>query len=139
MAAGSTLPDKGNVFISVRHGDKEAIVPVAAELKKLGYTIFATEGTNQVLLDNDIASHRINKISQGRPHILDMVPNGEITWIINTSLGKRTTEDSYRIRRAAIDLHIPYTTTVSGAAAFVKAVKEWQEQHIGVKAVQKFA
>jgi carbamoyl-phosphate synthase large subunit len=139
MAAGSTLPEKGNVFISVRHGDKEAIVPVAAELKKLGYTIFATDGTNQVLLDNDIDSHRINKISQGRPHILDMVHNGEITWIINTSLGKRTTEDSYRIRRAAIDLHIPYTTTTNGAAAFVSALRAFSEERIGVKPVQKFA
>ncbi|MBT8329954.1 MAG: carbamoyl-phosphate synthase large subunit [Desulfofustis sp.] len=139
QAAGSTLPEKGNVFISVRHGDKEAIVPVAAELKKLGYTIFATDGTNQVLLENDIDSHRINKISQGRPHILDMVYNREITWIINTSLGQRTTEDSYRIRRAAIDLHIPYTTTTNGAAAFVSAMKAFNEEQIGVKPVQKFA
>ena len=139
QAAGSPLPEKGNVFISVRHGDKEAIVPVAAELKKLGYTIFATDGTNRVLFHNGIDSHRINKISEGRPHILDMVYNREITWIINTSLGQRTTEDSYRIRRAAIDLHIPYTTTTNGAAAFVSAMKAFGEEQIGVKPVQKFA
>jgi len=139
LAAGSNLPEKGNVFISVRDSDKESIVPVARELKKMGFTIFATSGTTGFLLENDIDSHRINKISQGRPHILDMVLNHEINWIINTSLGKRTTEDSYRIRRAAIDLHIPYTTTTNGAAAFVSAMNAFGEEQIGVKPVQKFA
>ncbi len=139
LAAGSTLPEKGNVFVSVRDSDKPSIVPVAAELKKMGYTIFATDGTNGFLLENDIDSHRINKISQGRPHILDMVRNREINWIINTSMGRRTTEDSYQIRRAAIDLHIPYTTTTNGAAAFVSAMKAFGEEQIGVKPVQKFA
>ncbi|MCG6929723.1 MAG: carbamoyl-phosphate synthase large subunit [Desulfofustis sp.] len=139
LAAGSKLPQKGNVFISVRDSDKKAIVPVARNLKKMGFTIFATVGTTDYLLNNDIDSHRINKISQGRPHILDMLHNGEINWIINTSLGRRTTEDSYRIRRAAIDLHIPYTTTANGAAAFVSAMKAFKEGRIGVKPVQKFA
>ena len=139
LAAGSNLPGKGNVFISVRDNDKQAIVPVVTELKKMGYTIFATDGTNEFLLENDIDSHRINKISQGRPHILDMVRNREINWIINTSMGRRTTEDSYQIRRAAIDLHIPYTTTANGAAAFVSAMNAFSEELIGVKPVQKFA
>ncbi|MGI9538126.1 MAG: carbamoyl-phosphate synthase large subunit, partial [Desulfocapsaceae bacterium] len=139
LASGSNVPEKGNVFISVRDSDKQAIVAVAAELKKMGYTIFATDGTNGFLLENDIDSHRINKISQGRPHILDMVRNREINWIINTSMGRRTTEDSYQIRRAAIDLHIPYTTTTNGAAAFVSAMKAFNEERIGVKPVQKFA
>ena len=139
LAAGSNLPEKGNVFVSVRDTDKQSIVSVAAELKKMGYTIFATDGTNGFLLENDIDSHRINKISQGRPHILDMVRNREINWIINTSMGRRTTEDSYQIRRAAIDLHIPYTTTTNGAAAFVSAMRAFGEEQIGVKPVQKFA
>lgn len=139
LAAGATLPGKGNVFISVRDSDKEAIVPVAAELKKLGYTLFSTHQTNEFLLKNDIDSHRINKISEGRPHILDMVLNREISWIINTSMGRRTTEDSYRIRRAAVDLHIPYSTTANGAAAFISAMKAFGEESIGVKPVQKFA
>ena len=139
LAAGSNLPEKGNVFVSVRDTDKQSIVPVAAELKKMGYTIFATDGTNGFLLENYIEIHRINKISQGRHHILDMVRNREINWIINTSMGRRTTEDSYQIRRAAIDLHIPYTTTTNGAAAFVSAMRAFGEEQIGVKPVQKFA
>ena len=80
----------------------------------------------------------INKISQGRPHILDKIQDRDISWIINTSLGKRTTEDSYMIRRAALDYHIPYTTTASGAAALVKGMQELQKNELSVQPVQYF-
>ncbi len=139
LSAGSSVPREGNVFISVRDNDKQAIVPVARALRNLGFSIFATSGTALFLQESGIDCQQINKISQGRPHILDKVHDREICWVINTSLGKRTTDDSYQIRRAAIDLHIPYTTTASGAAAFVKAIKALKEEQIGVKAVQKFA
>ena len=139
MAAGSALPDSGSVFISVRDNDKPSIVPVARALQELGFTIFATSGTALFLQEGNIECQKINKISQGRPHILDKIQDRDIVWIINTSLGKRTTEDSYKIRRAAIDLHIPYTTTTNGAAALVSAMKEMKELPIGVKPVQKFA
>jgi carbamoyl-phosphate synthase large subunit len=139
LAAGSTLPETGNVFISVRDSDKQNIVPVARALVEMGFILYATDGTASHLSENGIEAHRINKISQGRPHILDMVHNHEINWIINTSLGRRTTEDSYQIRRAAIDMHIPYTTTTNGAAAFVSAMQALAEKPFGVKPVQKFA
>ena len=139
LAAGSVLPTSGNVFISVRDSDKINIIQVASSLKNLGFTIYATGGTALFLSESKIECKQINKISQGRPHILDKIHDREIAWIINTSLGKRTTEDSYRIRRAAIDLHIPYTTTANGAAALVRAMEEMKEQSLGVKPVQKFA
>ncbi|MEE4314968.1 MAG: carbamoyl-phosphate synthase large subunit [Desulfofustis sp.] len=139
LAAGSSLPTKGNVFISVRDGDKIAIIPIARTLVELGFTIYATSGTALFLQESRIDCRQINKISQGRPHILDKIQDHDIAWIVNTSLGRRTTEDSYRIRRAAIDLHIPYTTTISGAAAFIRALKDMRNKPIGVKAVQKFA
>ena len=139
LAAGSLLPSSGNVFISVRDSDKIGIIPVARELQALGFTIIATSGTALFLSESGIDCEKINKISQGRPHILDKVHDQGIDWIVNTSLGKRTTEDSYQIRRAAIDLHIPYTTTVNGAAALVRAMKEMKEKDISVKPVQKFA
>ena len=139
MAAGSALPDSGSVFISVRDNDKPSIEPVARALQELDFTIFATSGTALFLQEGNIECQQINKISQGRPHILDKIQDRDIVWIINTSLGKRTTEDSYKIRRAAIDLHIPYTTTTNGAAALVSAMKEMKELTIGVKPVQKFA
>ena len=138
LAAGMKLPESGNVFISVRDGDKQGITSVAAALNNLGFSIFATEGTADHLSSNGIACTKINKISQGRPHILDKIQDKDICWIVNTSYGKRTTEDSYLIRRAALDLHIPYTTTVSGAAATVRALQEMKKATVGVKPVQQF-
>ncbi|MBU1566312.1 MAG: carbamoyl-phosphate synthase large subunit [Proteobacteria bacterium] len=138
LAAGSKVPLSGNVFISVRDGDKDAIVPVAKELVELNFTIFATIGTAACLREASVPCQVVNKISQGRPHILDKIRDGEISWIVNTSLGKRTTEDSYSIRRAALDYHIPYNTTASGAAALVKGMREMQNKQPGVQPVQYF-
>jgi carbamoyl-phosphate synthase large subunit len=138
LAAGSKVPQSGNVFISVRDGDKAAVVAVAKALVELDFTIFATTGTASCLQEAGVACQLVNKISQGRPHILDKVQDGEISWIVNTSLGRRTTEDSYSIRRAALDYHIPYTTTVSGAAALVKGIRELRKNQPGVQPVQYF-
>ena len=139
LAAGQHLPMSGTVFISVRHADKDAVVPVARQLAGLGYRIVATRGTAKKLADQGIACTKVNKISQGRPHILDKVRNGEIQWIINTSSGSRTTEDSYTIRRAALDYHIPYTTTITGATFMADAVAALAKRDISVKSVQEFA
>ena len=138
LAAGSKVPQSGNVFISVRDGDKPAVVAVAKALIDLDFNIFATDGTAICLQEAGVPCQLINKISQGRPHILDKVQDGEISWIVNTSLGRRTTEDSYSIRRAALDYHIPYTTTVSGAAALVKGMRELKRNQPGVQPVQYF-
>jgi len=138
LAAGTSLPVSGNVFISVRDSDKKSVTGVATSLISLGYKILATDGTAEHLRNNGIECTQINKISQGRPHILDKLQDKEVSWIINTSFGKRTTEDSYSIRRAALDLHLPYTTTVSGAQATVRALQDTQKSTIGVKAVQHF-
>ncbi len=138
LAAGSSLPESGNVFVSVRDGDKKTIVPVAKSLVEMGFVILATSGTASHLSENGVECQRVNKISQGRPHILDKLQDNEVSWIVNTSFGKRTTEDSYSIRRAALDLHIPYTTTATGAAATVRALKEVKENTIGVNPVQYY-
>jgi len=126
------------VFISVRDGDKKSITPVAETLVDMGFTVLATDGTAAVLQKAGVKCDHVNKISQGRPHILDKIQDGEISWIINTSLGKRTTEDSYTIRRAVIDFHIPYTTTVTGAAALVKGIQEVADNDPGVHPIQHF-
>ncbi|MEE4136191.1 MAG: carbamoyl-phosphate synthase large subunit [Desulforhopalus sp.] len=138
LAAGTRIPATGNVFISVRDSDKEAIVPVAKALADLQFTIFATTGTADHLTRAGVDCMLINKISQGRPHILDKIQDRQIAWVINTSLGRRTTEDSYSIRRAALDYHIPYTTTASGAAALVKGIRELRNNEPGVQPVQYF-
>ncbi len=138
LASGSKVPMSGTVFVSVRDNDKKNIVAVARNLEELGFTILATTGTKRYLQNAGVKCKEINKISQGRPHILDKVQDNEICWIINTSFGKRTTKDSFRIRRAALDYHIPYITTVSGAAALVKGIQELRKEETQVQSVQQF-
>ncbi len=138
LAAGQEMPQIGTVLISVRHPDKPAIVPVAKEIKKLGFTILATKGTTEFLNEHGIECTMVHKISEGRPHILDKIQENEIDWIINTSLGTRTTEDSYTIRRSALSYHLPYTTTVAGAHAMVKALATLEKQTMEVKPVQDY-
>ena len=139
QAAGQHLPEKGTVFISVRHPDKDAAVPIAEKLSELGFHLLATRGTADKLASYGIQCEKVNKISQGRPHILDKIQNSEVQWIINTSSGSRTTEDSYTIRRAALDYHIPYTTTITGASFMVRAVTALIGKELAVKTVQEFA
>ena len=139
QAAGQKVPASGCVFISVRRGDKEPLVPTIKSLLERGFTVLATDGTAERLNSYGVACEQINKISQGRPHILDKIKDGQVQWIINTSSGNRTTEDSYLIRRAALDYHIPYTTTVSGALSMTQAIIATAEQEVGVKTVQEFS
>lgn len=139
MASNSQLPQSGTVFVSVRHGDKNAVVPVARKLEELGYAILATQGTAARLKESGIACSEVNKISQGRPHILDKIQDGQVQWILNTSAGTRTTEDSYIIRRAALDYHIPYTTTITGGLAMTMAMESMRHKDVGVKTIQEFA
>ena len=139
MASNIQVPQKGTAFISVRHGDKDAVVPVVRRLEALGFTIIATKGTAAKLKESGIACSEVNKISQGRPHILDKIQDNEVQWILNTSAGNRTTEDSYIIRRAALDYHIPYTTTITGGLATVLAMESLGNKEVGVKTIQEFA
>jgi carbamoyl-phosphate synthase large subunit len=139
QAAGQVLPESGWAFVSVRHGDKDAVVQVARELVGLGFAILATRGTAARLREADIQCEEVNKISQGRPHILDKLQDGKVQWIINTSSGSRTTEDSYTIRRAALDLHIPYTTTITGALSMIQAIGTIIREEASVQTVQEFS
>ncbi len=139
MASNAQLPQSGTAFLSLRHSDKEAAVPVARKLEELGYGILATKGTAAKLKENGIACTEVNKISQGRPHILDKIQDGQVQWILNTSAGTRTTEDSYIIRRAALDYHIPYTTTLTGGQASTLAMESMRTKEVGVKTIQEFA
>ncbi len=138
LAAGSTLPVSGTVFISVRDSDKNTILDPARTLVGMDFNIIATRGTAEFLKKHDIPCDAVNKISQGRPHILDKMQDHQVAWVVNTSMGKRTTEDSYTIRRAALELHVPYTTTVTGAVAVVMAMKAMREKEMGVQPVQYF-
>ena len=138
LAAGSSLPASGTVFISVRENDKKTMIAPAKTLLEMGFDIIATSGTAEFLQSHDIVCEQVNKISEGRPHILDKLQDSEVAWVVNTSMGRRTTEDSYTIRRAALELHVPYSTTATGAVAVVMAMKGMREKEIGVQPVQYF-
>ena len=138
LAAGQTIPVAGTVFLSMRHPDKPAIVPTAKRLVELGFSLIATRGTSTYLKEHGVACEPVFKISEGRPHVLDKIQNKQIQWIVNTSMGTRTTEDSYTIRRAALDYHLPYTTTIAGAEFMVRAIATMQQESMEAKSVQEY-
>ena len=118
LGAGDRLPVSGNVFVSVRDPDKQAVVPIAQELIALGFQLIATRGTAAALMAAGIAVTAVNKVAEGRPHVLDMIKNGEISLIVNTVEDKRAAvRDSYAIRRAALQSRITVYTTLAGARA----------------------
>ncbi|MCD6389646.1 MAG: carbamoyl-phosphate synthase large subunit [Desulfobulbaceae bacterium] len=137
-AAGQAIPTSGTVFISVRDADKQAVLPIARELNELDFSILATRGTAEFFQANGVKCEPVSKISEGRPHILDKIQDNAIQWIFNTSMGTRTTEDSYSIRRAAIDYHLPYTTTKSGAEFMVRAISTMRQRKMEVKSLQEY-
>ncbi|XRO75090.1 carbamoyl-phosphate synthase large subunit [Methanocaldococcus sp. 28A] len=133
LSANMELPIVGNVFISVRDRDKKHIVEVAKKLHELGFTIYATEGTAKVLRENDIPTILVKKISESpNDNILKLMRDGKIHLIINTSSGKKAKSDGYYIRRAAVDLGIPYITTIPGAKAAVKAIETVKKGELNV-------
>ena len=138
LAAGVTLPTSGTIFISVRDGDKEGILQAARQLVEMDFNLLATRGTANYLAQHGVPCDKVNKISEGRPHILDKLQDKQVAWVVNTSLGRRTTEDSYLIRRAALELRIPYTTTSSGAVSVVLAMQALRINTLGVQPIQYF-
>ncbi len=123
-AAGNPLPRGGNAFLSVRDADKTKIITVAHELRALGFNLLATRGTAATLVAHGIPCERVNKVNEGRPHIVDMIKNDEIDLIINTTEGKQAIADSFSIRREALMHKVSYTTTLAGARATCLALRE---------------
>ena len=131
LAAGVKLPSSGRVFISVRGEDKPGAVEVAKSLRDMGFTLLATRGTAAVLTAEGVAVTVVNKVAEGRPHIVDMIKNGEISLIINTVDSKRSAmQDSYSIRHAALQGKVTYFTTLAGARAACLGMKNWVEWRV---------
>lgn len=128
--SGSALPDGGTAFLSVRDFDKDGIVLVAKELDSLGFKIVATRGTAKVIEAAGLSVNVVNKVAEGRPHTVDMIKNGEIQLIINTTEGKQATKDSASIRRGAEGSHVYYTTTLAGGNALCMALRFGKEQEV---------
>ena len=117
MGASMILPTKGKAFISVRKEDHKKIVEVAHSLKMLGFSLVATRGTADVLTQNNLEVQYVNKVAEGRPHIVDMIKNDEIDFIVNITEDKQAIKDSYEIRRNALQNKVTYFTTFAGAKA----------------------
>jgi carbamoyl-phosphate synthase large subunit len=117
IAAGEALPRTGKVFISVRNVDKEDAIEVAGELTKQGFRVVATRGTASAISRAGVACEVVNKVTEGRPHIVDMIKNEQIDLIVNTTEGKQAIADSYTIRGAALQHKVPYSTTIAHAYA----------------------
>ncbi len=138
IAAGTNLPLKGNVFISVNQHDKEAIIPVAKMLNDAGFTLLATAGTFDVLSKNDIPATRLSKLAEGRPNIRDLIKNGKVQLIINTPTRKGPATDEGKIRALAVTNRVPMMTTVTAAHATALAILELQKGDWGVRPLQEY-
>ena len=140
IASGILLPIEGCCFISVKNADKAALVPVARDLIALGFRLIATGGTADYLKAQGIPVERVNKVAEGRPHIVDAMKNGEVQLVFNTTEGAQSYRDSYSIRRTALTQNIPYYTTVSGARAAIQAIRRLKAgAPLGVRALQAYA
>lgn len=142
MGAGEVLPTSGCAFISVRAEDKPFAADLARDLISLGFTIVATTGTAKLIEAAGLAVRRVNKVTEGRPHIVDMIKNDEVTLVINTTEGRQSIADSYSIRRNALQRKIYFTTTFAGGQAVCEALKfgpektvrRLQDLHAGINA-----
>ena len=121
-AANIRAPNPGKAFISVRDPDKARVLPVARYMIERGFSIVATSGTADYLSAQGIACERVNKVIEGRPHVVDLIKNGEISYIVNTTEGRQAIADSFSIRREALQQRVTYSTTVSGANALLHSL-----------------
>src|SRR5213595_370157 len=139
MAAPPPLPTGGNVFVSVKDSDKQAVVPVVREFVRLGFGIIATAGTFEVLAAVKIPVTKVFKLREGRPNVLDRVKNGDIKFIINTPSGKIPREDEVRNRNASLAQRIPIMTTVRAALASANGIRSLQKRKVSVRSLQEYA
>jgi carbamoyl-phosphate synthase large subunit len=138
LAANNGLPTDGNVMITVNHGDRAMATPIARRFHEMGFGIVATAGTGKYLAERGVPSRSVFKVSEGRPHAIDLMVNGEIQLLINTPLGKSSQRDDYTMRQAAIANRVPYTTTLSGASAACDAILSFREQPMTVRSLQEW-
>jgi carbamoyl-phosphate synthase large subunit len=139
MAAGGTLPTKGNVFISVKETDRPNVVRIAKGYADLGFTLYATSGTGSVISEAGIPVNILPKLASGqRPNVIDLMKNKDMALVINTPSGKNPREDEVKIRTAAMQNRIPIMTTLRGADAALKAIKSLQGSEVQVRALQEY-
>jgi carbamoyl-phosphate synthase large subunit len=138
ISVDGALPLQGKVFVTVNDHDKPNAVPIVRRLHEMGFEVLATEGTARHLRSRGIPARRVLKIHEGRPHAIDLLLSGEIQLLINTPLGKLTQQDDYAIRQAALQHRVPYTTTLSAAAAACDAIIALRSRVGSVRSLQEW-
>jgi carbamoyl-phosphate synthase large subunit len=138
VSVDGALPLEGSVFITVNDHDKAAVVPIARRLHDLGFAILATTGTARALAEAGIPAQTVLKVHEGRPHVIDLLLSGQVQLLINTPLGKLTQQDDYRLRRAALQHRVPYTTTMSAANAACDAITALKQHEREVRSLQEW-
>nr|MCH9764409.1 carbamoyl-phosphate synthase large subunit [Alphaproteobacteria bacterium] len=139
LGASQSLPMAGTVFVSVKDRDKDRVVGPLKELAEMGFKVIATRGTKRHLEANGVPCDAINKVAEGRPHIVDVIKNGDVSLVFNTTEGIKALQDSKDIRRTALLHHIPYYTTVAGAAAVTQAIRALKADELQVASLQAYA
>ncbi len=138
IAAGTALPVAGAVCLSVKDGDKEAVLPVARRFAELGFQIIATRGTTAFLRGRGVEAEEVHKVNEGRPHIVDRITNGDIQLVINTTSDAEDRRQSFSIRSSALRSGVPYFTTVAGVREAVKGVAALQRGELTVRPLQGY-
>ncbi|MGA8602304.1 MAG: hypothetical protein WB663_13060, partial [Beijerinckiaceae bacterium] len=138
LGGGTKVPRSGNVFISVRDSDKPRVVDAARLLADLGFTLTATGGTARFLQERGLSTAKVNKVSEGRPNVVDAIKNGSIQLVFNTTEGAQALTDSRSLRRAALLHKVPYYTTLAGAIAAAHGIKAYIAGDLEVRALQDY-
>ena len=140
VAAGMRIPQSGTVFLSVREADKKPAVAIVQDLLEMGYKVIATRGTQAFLQQHGLEVDVINKVLEGRPHIVDALKDGQVQLVLNTTEGAQSIADSFDIRRTSLQMKIPYCTTIQGSRALVQAIRAMRsEEGLGVKPLQGYS
>jgi carbamoyl-phosphate synthase large subunit len=138
ISCGNRIPLSGKIFISLKDKDKPPSVPIVKKLLELGLSVIATRGTAMYLKDHGLDVEVINKVAEGRPHIVDLIKNKEINFVINTVSGAQAQKDSFSIRQSALQYRVPFTTTISGAIAVVNAIDMLKKKQVNIKSIQEY-
>jgi carbamoyl-phosphate synthase large subunit len=138
IGSGTKLPDGGTVFVSVKPSDKPHILQAVRILTDLGFKIIATSGTADYLAGEGLPVEMVNKVQQGRPHIVDRIKDGEVALIFNTTEGWQSLRDSQSIRASAVNGRVPYFTTASASVAAAQAIAALRERPLEVRALQTY-
>ena len=138
LGGGTKVPTAGTAFISVRDSDKERILNAAKMLVGEGFKLVATGGTQRYFVEHGLECEKINKVLEGRPHIVDAIKNGEIQLVINTTDGAQALSDSRSLRRAALMHKVPYYTTLAGGKAAAEAIKAYRSGALTVAPLQDY-